>query len=170
MGAVTAFQPRRSGTGHVAMDFIEAFKRSVPLPIRRRMTAPYWWWHNRGQHQLAMAFDRRWAASQASIGAFRDRHAGDRCFIIGNGPSLQNTDLSRLRHENTFGLNRIYLMFPKLGFETSYFVAINTLVVEQCAADIQAMEIPRFITWRGQRWLKEDDDSGHRDVDERKPP
>ena len=53
--------------------------------------------------------------------------------IIGNGPSLQNTDVSRLKDVYTFGMNRVYLAFPKWGFETSYYVAINDLVVEQCA-------------------------------------
>jgi hypothetical protein len=147
------------------MDLIVIFKRLVPPPIRRRITAPYWWWHNRGKHQVAMPFDRRWEASQAKIVAFRNRHAGQRCFIIGNGPSLQHTDLSRLRHETTFGLNRIYLMFPKLGFQTSYFVAVNTLVVEQCANDIQALQMPRFITWRGRRWLKEASNIVYLDTD-----
>ena len=32
---------------------------------------------------------------------------------MGNGPSLKNTDLSKLKNEYTFGLNRIYLAFPK---------------------------------------------------------
>ncbi len=37
----------------------------------------------------------------------RNKHEGKRCFIIGNGPSLQKTDLSLLLREITFGLNRI---------------------------------------------------------------
>ena len=31
--------------------------------------------------------------------ALKDSHRGERCFIIGNGPSLKQTDLSRLRGE-----------------------------------------------------------------------
>ena len=42
------------------------------------------------------------------------------------------TDLSLLRNEFTFGLNRIYLMFSALGFQTSCLVSVNDLVVEQC--------------------------------------
>ncbi len=37
-------------------------------------------------------------------------HHGQRCFIIGNGPSLQRTDLTKLKDEFTFGMNRIYLV------------------------------------------------------------
>jgi len=78
-------------------------------------------------------------------------HKGERCFIIGNGPSLKNTDLSKLKDEYTFGMNRIYLMFPELGFTTTYFASINDLVIEQCADDIAALPIPKFIAWHSNR-------------------
>ena len=82
---------------------------------------------------------------------FKDKHQGERCFIIGNGPSLNQTDLSRLRDEYTFGLNRIYLLFPKLGFTTSYFVSINRLVLEQFAAEIAAqVPVAKFTSWENQ--------------------
>ncbi|MEN4042833.1 MAG: 6-hydroxymethylpterin diphosphokinase MptE-like protein, partial [Anaerolineaceae bacterium] len=88
----------------------------------------------------------------------KDIHRGERCFIIGNGPSLRDTDLSRLRGEYTIGMNRIYLAFPDLGFQTSYYLAVNDLVVEQCAADIQALKLPRFVSWRARKWLQPDED------------
>ncbi|MDK2979889.1 MAG: hypothetical protein PWQ55_236 [Chloroflexota bacterium] len=84
-------------------------------------------------------------------------YQGKRCFVIGNGPSLKNTDMSKLRDEYTFGMNRIYLMFPELGFETSFFVSINDLVIEQCAPDIQKLDIPKFIAWHAHQWLQPDD-------------
>ena len=37
-------------------------------------------------------------------------HRGQRCFIVGNGPSLNQTDLSLLRGEYTFTTNRAYLI------------------------------------------------------------
>lgn len=83
--------------------------------------------------------------------ALRDVHRGQRAFIIGNGPSLRNTDLSRLRNEFTFGLNRIYLLFPELGFTTTYLVSINDLVIEQCAREMAALTLPRFFAWRSRR-------------------
>ena len=83
----------------------------------------------------------------------RNIHRGERCFIIGNGPSLKNTDLAKLKDEYTFGMNRIYLMFPELGFTTTYFASINDLVVEQCAEEIAALPIPKFISWHANRHL-----------------
>jgi uncharacterized Rossmann fold enzyme len=84
----------------------------------------------------------------------KDSHRGERCFIIGNGPSLRQTDLTRLRNEYTFGMNRIYMLFPELGFTTSYYVSINDLVIEQCAADVQKLKLPIFISWHAHRWLQ----------------
>jgi len=87
------------------------------------------------------------------LNALKDTHCGERCFIIGNGPSLKNTDLTKLKGEFTFGLNRFYLAFPELGFSSSLLLTINDLVTEQCAQDIRALPIPTFVSWRGRRWI-----------------
>ncbi len=91
--------------------------------------------------------------SRRKLAALKDIHKGERCFIIGNGPSLQQTDLSRLKGEYTFGMNRFFLAFPELGFQTSYFLAINDLVVEQSTNEIQSLDMPFFVSWRAQKWL-----------------
>ncbi len=88
------------------------------------------------------------------LAELKDIHKGKRAFIIGNGPSLKQTDVGRLKGEFTFGLNRIYLMFPELGFTTTYLVAVNDLVIEQCAAEIAALPMPTFLSWRSRRFFK----------------
>ena len=89
--------------------------------------------------------------TRARLGALRNLHAGQRCFILGNGPSLRQTDLTKLQGEYTIGLNRIFLAFPEMGFQTSYLVSINDLVIEQSAAELQALAMPRFFAWRSRR-------------------
>jgi hypothetical protein len=101
-------------------------------------------------------FSWKLLASAARMRRYAGAHAGERCFIIGNGPSLNDTDLTLLRGERTFGLNRIYLLFPKLGFSTTYFVCVNPLVIQQCASDIAALQMPKFIGWAGRSALKLD--------------
>ncbi len=93
------------------------------------------------------------------LAALKDIHKGERCFIIGNGPSLRATDLKKLRGEFTFGLNRIYLLFPEMGFTTTYFLSMNDLVIEQCAAEIQGLPIPKFLSWRSHRFLNPTEDT-----------
>jgi len=89
---------------------------------------------------------------------YRNKYLGERCFIIGNGPSLHDTNLKKLKNEYTFGMNRIYLAFPEMGFLTSFFVSINDLVIQQTAVDIQQLNLPRFISWRSHRWLQPSQD------------
>lgn len=142
-------------------------KNVVPDTIWRRGSEVYWWWRNRGNHQIAAMLSPRLRSDRKRLRTFRDRHKGERCFIIGNGPSLKKTDLSLLRNEITFGMNRIYLMFDELGFATTYFFAINTLVIEQCAPEICALSIPKFLTWRSREWMSSDSGTIFVDTDYR---
>lgn len=81
------------------------------------------------------------------LAAFKNRHVGQRCFIMGNGPSLGSMDLSLLKSEITFGLNRIYLLFDKMTFEPAYYVCINELVLEQFSDEINGLRMPKFLNW-----------------------
>lgn len=91
--------------------------------------------------------------SNRRLRAYREKYSGKRCFIIGNGPSLKNTDMQRLKGEYTFGMNRIFLMFPDLGFKTSFLVSVNDLVIEQSVDDFRQVDIPLFVSWRARKWL-----------------
>lgn len=138
------------------MTIRQSIKKITPAPIWDMGSDVYWWWHNRGRHLLAQRWDSRWSESSHNLKQLENIHAGERAFIIGNGPSLRKTDMSLLRNEYTFGLNRIYLLFPELGFSTSCLVAVNDLVIEQCAAEMQGLSLPRFFTWRARYWFRPD--------------
>jgi hypothetical protein len=102
--------------------------------------------------QLPAAYLHPWRReSIRRLSELKDFHKGKRAFIIGNGPSLRQTDLSKLKNECTFGMNRIYLLFPELGFSTTYFCSINDLVIEQFSADILTLPMPKFLAWRSHR-------------------
>lgn len=105
-------------------------------------------------HQLFSSFgykryakDPRFKEGFNAIKYMKDLYADNRCFIIGNGPSLNKTDLSLLINEYTFGLNRIYLLFPKLGFTTTHYVVNNRLVLQQFISDIKLIPSPKFTSW-----------------------
>jgi hypothetical protein len=86
--------------------------------------------------------------------ALRNSHSGEQCVIIGNGPSLKNTDLSRLKNVFSIGMNRFYMAFSDLGFTTSLMLTVNDLVIEQCAADLRSLPIPTFVSWRGRKHIQ----------------
>lgn len=76
-----------------------------------------------------------------------NKYTGCRCVVIGNGPSLKRMDLDLLKNEFTFGLNRFYLLFEELGFETTFLVAINRLVLKQFGNEISIIKNMKFINW-----------------------
>jgi len=129
-----------------------ALKSSLPAPLwnaaRHTLIAA------RQLPDLPSAYLHPWRRkSMATLAALKDKYKGERCFIIGNGPSLRKTDVSRLKNEFTFGMNRIYLAFDEWGFETSFLVSVNDLVIEQCVDDFLALKMPRFFSWRAHKYF-----------------
>lgn len=95
---------------------------------------------------------------ESRVESFRDRHAGERCVIIGNGPSLLRTDLSRIRHLPTFGMNKIHLHKEAMGFTPTYHVTVNPYVMQQGRGGIMSQPGPKFFSHAGIPLMPEDDD------------
>jgi len=94
-----------------------------------------------GKLRLRPAFYSAWAklkTPRSDILPFRDKHAGQRCFIMGGGPSLKLIDPEPLRHEFTFGVNGIFLIFDWLGFQPTYYAVEDWLVYEDRQQEIAA--------------------------------
>ena len=51
----------------------------------------------------------------------KDKYKGQRCFIIGNGPSLTVSDLESLKDEVTFASNRIFKIFDETDWRPDYY-------------------------------------------------
>ncbi len=130
----------------------QTIKRSVPAPVWRMAREAYL-----GLRRTPEAWEAArhpWRRdSIARLAEWKDKCRGQRAIIIGNGPSLNRTDLSKLKNEFTFGLNRIFLMFSQLGFQTSCLVSVNDLVIEQSLQEIGALTMPKFLSWRSRRFF-----------------
>lgn len=61
----------------------------------------------------------------------KDKHAGERCFIIGNGPSLKMGDLDKLKNEITFASNKIFLAYEETDWRPTYYCIEDYLVASQ---------------------------------------
>jgi hypothetical protein len=131
----------------------QQLKRIAPAPLWQAARTA-WYGLYRAAQWPAATFHPWRRDSLRQLVAMKDIHRNQRCFIIGNGPSLKQTDLTRLRNEYTFGMNRIYLMFAELGFTTSYYLSVNSLVIEQCAEDIRALSMPKFLSWRSHHLIQ----------------
>ncbi len=133
----------------------QTFKENIPRPIWRFARDTYD--SIKRLPQLPAAYLHPWRReSVRRLAALEDIHKGKRAVIIGNGPSLKQTDLTKLRNEITFGMNRIYLVFPELGFHTTYFAASNDLVIGQFHEDILALPMPRFLAWHSHHHFSAD--------------
>jgi hypothetical protein len=81
----------------------------------------------------------------SALRAFKDCHRGERCFILGNGPSLRITDLAPLADEITFGVNGIFYMTWQCGFAPTYFVVEDNHVFADNLERIEAVDaVARF--------------------------
>lgn len=101
------------------------------------------------------AFLRKWNNSaigkqnQEYLRSLKDIHKGERLFLIANGPSIKDMDLSVLKDEYTMCMNRFYIYFDKIGFTPSFFVCVEDLVLGQFAEDIDAIPMEnKFVNWR----------------------
>jgi GT2 family glycosyltransferase len=63
------------------------------------------------------------------IERFRGIHSGERCVLIGNGPSLNELDLRKLRDEYTIGVNGIFYAAERMGWDPTYYVVEDTAVM-----------------------------------------
>ncbi len=126
-------------------------QRILAAMQRRALDLPHRFAWSAGTGQSAINRDR--------LEEYRNRHRGQRCFIMGNGPSLTKMDLSPLADECTIGLNRIYLLFPKLRFEPTYYCAANELVLQQFSEEVARLHMPKFLDWSTRDRFDSDDSS-----------
>ena len=74
-----------------------------------------------------------------TLKTFANKYSGRRAFIIGNGPSLNNMDLTKLRNEVTFGVNSIFYNFERMGFKPTLYVVEDKLVAEDRSEEISKL-------------------------------
>lgn len=76
---------------------------------------------------------------------FKNKYNGDRCFIIGSGPSLHEENLSLLKNEKIFIVNRAYKAL-QLGLpHYDFHVCVDKRVYEENYKEIQNnTKFPRF--------------------------
>lgn len=88
-----------------------------------------------------------------SFHRYKDKHKGERCVIIGNGPSLNETNLGLLENEVSFGLNKVFLLFPKITFRPTYVVSYIPDVIAQCKEEFETLPMPLFVSSEGRGLL-----------------
>jgi hypothetical protein len=68
-------------------------------------------------------------ANLLALNLLRNRHEGKRAVIVGNGPSLEISDLERLKSHVTFASNKIYLAYDETDWRPTYYSVEDHLVL-----------------------------------------
>jgi hypothetical protein len=72
----------------------------------------------------------RFLADCATLKHLHNKFKGNRCFIIGNGPSLNKHDISKLNNEYTFAVNGIFYKTEEMGFIPYFYVVEDPHVIK----------------------------------------
>ena len=78
----------------------------------------------------------------AKLAKLYNAFKGKRCFIVGNGPSLNKHDLSLLKDEYVFAVNSIYYKTAETGFRPTFFVVEDDAVMRENIEQIRAYDAP----------------------------
>lgn len=88
------------------------------------------------------------------IKQYKNKYMGERCFFIGNGPSLKVDDLLVLqeRKEITFAFNRIYNIFEDTPWRPDFYISQDEKMLSGCydildQLNLQVKFIPIQLKW-----------------------
>lgn len=92
-------------------------------------------------HRIFGAFGISLMENDLRLTLLKDKHKGERCFIVANGPSLSSSDLDSLKDEITFGCNKIYLAFGETEWRPTYYSVMDVLVAENNKDEIRELKL-----------------------------
>lgn len=94
------------------------------------------------------------SADSEYIKSLKDTHVGERCFIIGNGPSLQIKDLEKLDGEFCFASNRIFKIFDKTKWRPTIYLAVDNSFLDESCEELNKYELDNLFLGVGERFDK----------------
>jgi hypothetical protein len=126
----------------------KVYQKIVPAVVRGQIYALRQEWPPKIDFR-EHAIDFRNRATQLLDGSVRNmssrmrslqgKYHGQRCFVMGNGPSLNCMELELFQREHVWGSNRCYLLFDKISWKPGFYTAVDTRVVPDIAHDIKRL-------------------------------
>lgn len=92
---------------------------------------------------------RQWISEHdpyQGLRAFRDIHNGQRCFILGTGPSLNKTNLGLLKDEIVIGVNTFYRGMSQFGISCMYYCVSDVTVWRNHYREILDLDTILFLS------------------------
>lgn len=85
---------------------------------------------------------------------YREKYFGERCFIIGNGPSLRAEDLDKIQNEYSFAANNIFGIFEETEWRPSFYFVEDSLAYKNYYKKIKKLNCPKFVSSIALEWQK----------------
>lgn len=73
----------------------------------------------------------------SKLKSYKNKHLGQRCFIIATGPSLTIDDVNKVKGEITIGMNSAFKLFDKTDWRPSYYFIEDQSVYNRCEGEIK---------------------------------
>lgn len=80
------------------------------------------------------------------LNELRDKHKGERCFILGTGPSLNETNVSLLRNETCIGVNMLYKGLERWGVSCRYYSITDPRIWYHIHGDLMKIDSIFFVS------------------------
>ena len=94
------------------------------------------------------------------INSLKNSNLNKPILIVGNGPSLNKTQLSLFKNVFSIGMNKIDLFFPKTTWRPNLVVCSNNLVVKQHKQNfIENTDVDYYLSWKSRFFLNRDEKS-----------
>jgi len=100
------------------------------------------------QHLRSFQTDKRFIAYEKKINEFHDKHKGQRCFVVGTGPSLNKTKLELLENEIVFGVNTFYKAMKQYTVPCTYYLLGDFHVLEDHYKEVLSLDVTLFLGGR----------------------
>ena len=113
------------------------FKKYINNEIKKRkIKAPFM-----NIVRLARLIWYQFTSDHNKLKQLKNKFWGERCFIIGNGPSLAIEDLEKIKNEHCFGFNRIYEVFDKTSWRPEFYMVLDNDVMKTVAQNIDKIQV-----------------------------
>lgn len=80
-----------------------------------------------------------------ALDRFRGAHEGGRCWVVGNGPSLNKTDMDLVAASGypSFGMNCVALLYPRTKWRPTYYVYTSVAVASAIERPVWLPQVRR---------------------------
>ena len=113
-------------------DIRRAYRKVIPEAIRRQVGPVIYRWYIRAEYMV----DSSMRNMSPRLRSLQGKYSGQRCFIMGTGPSLNRMDLELFGQEYVWALNKCYLLFDRISWRPAFYVAVDMRVVPDIAVEI----------------------------------